>query len=147
MEPVRNGTYMITRTRDDLLTLEGGSSEPKSPVVVLPPTGNPGEQEWQVEQLGNGTCTLRNLRSETYLSFDGAPEVNNEVVGYPEPRPWELRQSERPDAFHVVVPGGKVDGEELALDLSVLDIFPPRVALRPLAVSDQDQAWTFQLME
>ncbi|MFD7472182.1 hypothetical protein ACFV8Z_08275 [Streptomyces sp. NPDC059837] len=40
-----------------------------------------------------------------------------------------------------------VDGEELALDLSLLKIFPPRIALRPLDVDNQRQAWTFQLTE
>lgn len=147
MAPVPSGTYQITRPGEQLLTMEGGASEPKTPVVVLPPTGTPGEQEWQLEVLSNGNCTIRNLGSETYLSFDGEPEVNKPVVGYPEPREWALYQSAQPFAFHVVVPGGPVDGEELALDLSLLRIFPPRVALRPLEVQDQRQAWRLQFME
>ncbi|WP_405922311.1 RICIN domain-containing protein [Streptomyces sp. NBC_00868] len=147
MASVPNGTYMITRPPEQLLTMEGGASEPKTPVVLLPPTGNPGEQEWQVEVLSNGNCTIRNLRSETYLSYDGDPEMNKPVVGFPEPREWALYQSARPQTFHVVVPGGPVEGVELALDLSLLRIFPPRIALRPLEVGDQRQAWTFQFME
>lgn len=147
MAPVPNGVYTITRPPEQLLTMEGGASEPKTPVVLLPPTGTPGEQEWQLEELGNGNCTIRNLRSETYLSYDGDPEMNKPVVGYPEPREWALYQSAQPHAFHVVVPGGPVDGAELALDLSLLRIFPPRMALRPLDVSDRRQAWTFQFME
>lgn len=138
---------MITRPPDQMLTLEEGAAEPKTPVVLLPPTGNPGEQEWQLEDLSNGTCTIRNLRSETYLSYDGDPEVNKPVVGFPEPREWTLYQSAEPHTFHVVVPGGPVDGVELALDLSLLRIFPPRIALRPLDVNDQRQAWTFRFME
>ncbi|WP_371572273.1 hypothetical protein [Streptomyces sp. NBC_01314] len=147
MAPVPNGLYMIIRPGEQMLTMEGGSSEPKTPVVLLPPTGNPGEQEWQLEVLSNGNYTIRNLRSETYLSFDGAPEMNKPVVGYPEPREWALYQSAQPHTFHVVVPGGPVEGAELALDLSLLRIFPPRIALRPLDVSNQRQAWTFQFME
>ncbi|MGW2050899.1 hypothetical protein ACWCPF_37880, partial [Streptomyces sp. NPDC001858] len=85
MAPVPNGVYMIARPGEQLLTMLEGSSQPKTPVVLLPPTGNPGEQEWQLEVLSNGNCTIRNLRSETYLSFDGAPETNKPVVGYPEP--------------------------------------------------------------
>ncbi|MFJ9949696.1 hypothetical protein [Kitasatospora sp. NPDC091207] len=47
----------------------------------------------------------------------------------------------------MVVPGGPIDGVELALDLSLLRIFPPRLALRPLAVNDQRQAWKFEFHE
>ncbi|MFG2987396.1 hypothetical protein ACGFYQ_40295 [Streptomyces sp. NPDC048258] len=147
MASVPNGTYTIARPGEQLLTMDGGSSEPKTPVVLLPPTGTPGEQEWQLEVLSNGNCTIRNLRSETYLSFDGDPEMNKPVVGFPEPREWALYQSTQPHTFHVVVPGGPIDGQELGLDLSLLNIFPPRIALRPLDVDDQDQAWTFQFME
>ncbi len=147
MAPVPNGTYTITRPPEQLLTLLDGASEPKTPVVLLPPTGNPGEQEWQLERLDNGNYTIRNLRSETHVSYDGDPEMNKPVVGYPEPREWALYQSAQPHAFHVVVPGGPVDGEEWAMDLSLLRIFPPRIALRPLDVANQDQAWTFQFME
>ncbi|MFJ3519868.1 RICIN domain-containing protein [Streptomyces sp. NPDC090131] len=147
MAPVPNGAYMITRPGEQLLTMEGGSSEPKTPVVLLPPTGNPGEQEWQLKELSNGNYTIRNIRSGTYLSFDSDPEPNKPVVGFPEPREWALYQSAQPHTFHVVVPGGPVSGTELALDLSLLRIFPPRTALRPLDPSNQRQAWTFQFME
>ena len=145
--PVPNGTYAITRPGEQMLTMEGGSSEPKTPVVLLPPTGNPGEQEWQLEKLGNGNCTMRNLRSGTYLSFDSDPEANKPVAGFPEAREWALYQSAQPGIFHIVVPGGPVDGQELALDLSLLRIFPPRLALRPLDVGNARQAWMFQPME
>ncbi|MFE9636792.1 hypothetical protein [Streptomyces sp. NPDC006463] len=147
MAPVPNGIYTITRPNEQLLTLLEGASEPKTPVVLLPPTGKPGEQEWQLERLSNGNFTIRNLRSETYVSYDGDPETNKPVVGYPEPREWALYQSAEPHTFHVVVPGGPIDGVELALDLSLLRIFPPRIALRPLDVSDRSQAWTFEFME
>ncbi|GAA2625750.1 hypothetical protein GCM10010425_22910 [Streptomyces spororaveus] len=110
MAPVPNGTYTITRPPEQLLTMLEGAPEPKTPVVLLPPTGNPGEQEWQLEKLSNGNYTIRNLRSETYLSYDGDPETNKPVVGYPEPREWALYQSEEPHTFRVVVPGGPVDG-------------------------------------
>jgi hypothetical protein len=138
---------MVARPGEQLLTLEGGASEPKTPVVLLPPTGNPGEQDWQLEGLSNGNCTIRNLRSGTYLAFDGDPEANKPVVGFPEPREWALYQSEQPRTFHLVVPGGPIDGAELAVDLSPLRIFPPRIALRPLDVNDLRQAWTFEFME
>lgn len=147
MAPVPSGPYQITRPGEQLLTLEDGSSEPKTPVVLLPPTGTPGEQEWQVEVLGNGNVTIRNLRGGTYLAFDGDAEVNKPVAGFPEAREWALYQSAEPFTFHVVVPGGPVDGVELALDLGLLRIFPPRIALRPLDVNEHRQAWRFQFTE
>ncbi|GGO93122.1 RICIN domain-containing protein [Wenjunlia tyrosinilytica] len=147
MAPVPNGLYTIARPGEQLLTLEGGSAEPKTPALLLPPTGSPGEQEWSLEGLTNGNCTIRNLKSGTYLGFDGDPEVNKPVGGFTEPCEWALYQSSQPRTFHLVVPGGPVDGEELAVDLSLLRIFPPRIALRPLDVANARQAWMFQFVE
>lgn len=147
LNSVPNGTWVITRPGEQMLTMEGGVSEPKTPVVLLPPTGSPGEQEWQLENLGNGNCVMRNVSSGTYLSFDTDPEVNKPVAGFPEAREWVLYQGERPHAFHIVVPGGPVDGYELALDLGLLRIFPPRLALRPLEIGNARQAWMFQPVE
>lgn len=147
MAPVPNGVYALTRQNEQLLTLPDGSSSPGTPAVLLPPTGNPGEQEWEVQGVSNGNVTIRNLRGGTYLGFDGDPKPNSMVEGRPEAREWVLYQSGEPFAFHVVVPGGPVDGEELTLDLSLLRIFPPRLALRPLDSGDMRQAWKFEYHE
>ncbi|WP_131766792.1 RICIN domain-containing protein [Candidatus Protofrankia californiensis] len=147
MASVPNGPYAIARLGENLLTLEGGSSRPGSPVVILPPTGNPGEQEWALQALDNGSYTIRNLTSGTYLGFEGDPYVNKPIAGYPDPREWSLYPSPEASAFHIVVPGGPVDGEELAVDFSLLRIFPPRSALRPLDAGIPGQAWTFQPIE
>ncbi|MEU9110510.1 hypothetical protein AB0D04_01615 [Streptomyces sp. NPDC048483] len=115
--------------------------------MLLPPNGNPGDQEWEVQSASNGNCTIRNLRSGTYVGYNGDPQPNMQVAGYGEPREWVLQQSAEPFSFHIVVPGGPVDGQELALDLSLLRIFPPRIAVRPLEVNDQRQAWYFEFHE
>ncbi len=147
MAPVPNGVYAISRPNEQLLTLLGGAREPGAQVVVLPPTGNPGEQEWQVEGLSNGNVTIRNLRSGTYLGYDGAPEKMKLLGGFEEPREWALRQSSEPFTFHIVVPGGPVEGTELAADLSLLLVFPPLTALMPLEGGNVGQAWRFQFHE
>jgi hypothetical protein len=49
--------------------------------------------------------------------------------------------------FHVVVPGGPVDGLELAADLGLLRIFPPMTALHPLDSENLDQALRFEFHE
>lgn len=144
MAPVPNGVYAITRPYENLLTLLGGSEQPGAQAVILPPNGNPGEQEWEVAALDNGNVTIRNLRSQTYLGYHGDPDPNEILGGYAEPREWRLQQSAEPYTFHVVVPGGPVDGSELAADLSLLRIFPPLTALRPLDVNDVRQAWRFE---
>ncbi|MFE3110066.1 hypothetical protein ACFXKJ_26165 [Kitasatospora indigofera] len=141
--PIPNGPYGIAKRGEQLLTL----NDSKAPAVVLPPTGQPGEQEWHVESLSNGNVTIRNLRHETYLSFDGVPEINKMLRGSSQATEWQLRQSAEPQTFHVVVPGGPVDGVELAVDLSLLRIFPPMTALRPLEPERLDQAWRFEFHE
>ncbi|MEV6973786.1 hypothetical protein [Kitasatospora sp. NPDC093806] len=143
MAPVHDGVYAIAKPNEQLLTLQ----EAKDFVVVLPPTGEPGEQEWEVTSRDDGYVVIKSLRHGAYVGLDGPPEVNQLVRGVEEPFEWSLYQSAEPFTFHVVVPGGPVDGEELALDFSVLNIFPPRTALRPLDVRDQTQAWSFQFHE
>ncbi|MFJ2780994.1 MULTISPECIES: hypothetical protein [unclassified Kitasatospora] len=143
MAPVPNGVYAIARPGEQLLTLQG----PKDNVILLPPTGEPGEQEWQVDGLDNGNVHIRNLRQQSYLGYEGPPRVNTQVQGVPEPKEWALYQSSEPSTFFVVVPGGPVEGVELAVDLSLLKIIPHRIALRPLEVGDQGQAWRFEFHE
>lgn len=116
-------------------------------MVVLPPTGQPGHQEWQVEALSNGNITVKNLQYGTYVSYDGVPEVNKMLRGSSQATEWRLQQSVEPRTFHLVVPGGPVDGVELAVDLSLLRIFPPMTALRPLEPGDVRQAWRFEFHE
>jgi len=141
--PIPNGVYALTKFHEQLITL----MEPKDLAVLLPPTGSPGEQEWEVEGRSDGTILIKNRRHGTYLTYDNDPDANEMIMGSIEPRPWAIYQAAQPFAFHIVVPGGPIDGHELALDISLLRIFPPRLALRPLDVNDQRQAWSFEHRE
>ncbi|MEU3600007.1 hypothetical protein ABZ714_14985 [Streptomyces sp. NPDC006798] len=141
--PVLDGVYGISRPEEELLTL----LEPRDSVVVLQPGGQPGDQEWQARTLPNGNVTLRNLRWNTYAGYEGDPRRGRFVVGTDRPVEWSLRQSAERYTFHVVVPGGPVDGAELAIDLSPLLIFPPRTALETLRPHDVRQAWRFHFHE
>ncbi|WP_328412197.1 hypothetical protein [Nocardia sp. NBC_00403] len=140
------GVYSISRSGNRLLTFEHGA-EKGSPAVLLPPTGQPGIQEWEVRIDSNGNVTIRNLQSQTYLGYEADPQLNMPVGSYPEPREWALYQSAEPFTFHVVVPGGPIEGRELTLDESLLRIYPPRIALRPLDVHDLRQPWRFEFHE
>ncbi|MBP0452598.1 MULTISPECIES: hypothetical protein [unclassified Kitasatospora] len=142
MALVPNGIFGIRKPNEQLLTLPGA----KEPLVLIPPAdGEVEAQSWEVEELENGNVLLRNQRHRTFAGYEGYPQENTEVVGSSEPREWQLRPAGHPDVFkfYVVVPGGPVDGTELALDISVLDIFPTRIALRPLDVRNQEQSWDF----
>ncbi|WP_441247707.1 hypothetical protein [Kitasatospora sp. McL0602] len=143
MASVPNGVYAITKRNEQMITL----IDPKDLATLLPPTGESGQQEWQVEGRADGNVTIKNLAHGTYLTYDSDPNVNEMIMGSTEPRPWALYQAAEPFAFHVVVPGGPIEGDELALDLSLLRIFPPRLALRPLEVNDQRQVWRFESHE
>ena len=56
MAPIPTGPYGIAKRHEQYLTLQ----DEKAPAVVLPPTGQPGEQEWHVESLSNGNVTIKN---------------------------------------------------------------------------------------
>ncbi|MFB6889102.1 hypothetical protein ACFCX4_07275 [Kitasatospora sp. NPDC056327] len=143
MAPVHDGVYAIAKPDDQLLTLQAAEEF----VVLLTPAGEPGEQEWEVSGLDDGNVVIRNLRHGGYVGPNGPVEEDQQIRGTAEPFAWALRRAAERFTFHVVVPGGPVDGHELALDLSVLDIFPQRTALRPLDVTDQQQAWHLRFHE
>ncbi|BAW08658.1 conserved hypothetical protein [Nocardia seriolae] len=115
--------------------------------MLLPPTGNPGEQEFTLEELANGNVSLRNVKNMGFLGTEGDLGVNMPVLATGKQCEWALYQASQPFTFHIVVPGGPVDGVELALDNSLLRIYPPRLALRPLDVNNPYQAWRFQFHE
>ncbi|MFJ8335546.1 hypothetical protein [Streptomyces sp. NPDC094437] len=137
--PLRPGIYALTRPHDQFLSLEGGREH----VVLLPSVGLPGVQEWQVQARSDGTVTLKNVRHGTYIGYEDKPRANQLIVAGDMPKAWALRLGAEPSAFHVVVPGGPVGGSELALDLSLLMLYPPRTALRPYRRTDQRQTWRF----
>ncbi|MRH89637.1 hypothetical protein GFY24_19680 [Nocardia sp. SYP-A9097] len=145
MAQIPVGVYAISRPNEQLITVL--DNELPTMAMALPPTGQPGEQEWVVEEQPNGNVTLRNLRNMGYLGVDDDPQVNLPVLGLGKQWEWALYQSAMPFAFHIVVPGGPIDGTELALDFSLLRIYPPRLALRPLDVNNPWQAWRFQFHE
>ncbi|MEU2366736.1 hypothetical protein ABZ616_39330 [Streptomyces noursei] len=114
----------------------------KDAMVIVMSEGDEKGRRWVLEPTDHGTCTLRNQKTGTYLTFEGEPHVNKPgCTG--DAREWELRAFSGPlmGNFHLVVPGGQVEGEELVFDASALRIFPPQTALRPIRPSDMAQTW------
>jgi hypothetical protein len=143
--PIRRtgSVYTIAKPRERLLTLEREAG----PAVVLRAADKPGQQQWEMLPAPNGTVFLRNIGEGTYLGYEGAPHINKLVAGRPDPVGWELRDGVESGTYHVVVPGDPVDGVELALDLGLLLVYPPRTALRPLEDGSGRQAWAFTARE
>lgn len=115
----------------------------EGPVVVLPPESQE-EQKWFVRPVDKKTALIETAEnSRRYLSFDGEATVNSQIDALAEqPREWEIRNTTNPDHSFIVLPG-LVNDEELAVDFSLLRIYPPRLALRPLDPTSKTQIWTF----
>jgi hypothetical protein len=50
-------------------------------------------KKWEVLVLPNDHVTIRNLQSNTYLSYSGSPVLDKEIGGYPDQREWVLYTS------------------------------------------------------
>ncbi|MET9343016.1 hypothetical protein ACWDLG_24420 [Nonomuraea sp. NPDC003727] len=134
MAVISDGIYKIEFTPEQQLTaLE---PRPGGHLCLLPPDSGYG-QTWQVSSDGNGSHTIRATDSELYVSFDGDPDMHELALVLPEARPWRLAPAAEPDTFVISVPA-----TPMRLGLSLLRIFPPRVALAP-DFGDPYQAWTF----
>ncbi|KAH7337224.1 hypothetical protein B0J17DRAFT_458011 [Rhizoctonia solani] len=131
-----SGPYQIRQPKDDLLTLQ--DSFVGSPVSILQPTGNPGEQEWHLQNEGD-SVTIKNIRHNLYAGVQDEDQPGSPVVGVPEPFRWKLRDAE-PFKYFIYVdsPVGP-----LYLDISPHEIFPPRAALSP----NPGKPWILQFLE
>ncbi|MFG2677289.1 hypothetical protein [Streptomyces sp. NPDC048445] len=113
---------------------------PGSLLIILS-DGDEEGRKWELEQTDHGTCTFRNQTSGTHLNFDGDPHVNK-AGRSGNPREWQLRPHPGlAGSFHLVLPGGPVGKDELVFDASLLRVFPPQSALRPIRPQDIAQTW------
>ncbi|GAA5185371.1 hypothetical protein GCM10023322_29190 [Rugosimonospora acidiphila] len=137
MAPVPDGLYQIGFPGAQLLTLPLETDQPGMPVLLLPPAGERDTQVWEIRAADGGNCTIRGKSSELYLGFDGEPDMQELVVGYSEPRQWQIDPGAEPGTYTVGVPDTK-----FRLGRSLLRVYPPRVALLP-SMGDQFEAWFF----
>ncbi|KAG9096269.1 hypothetical protein FS749_008802 [Ceratobasidium sp. UAMH 11750] len=140
MAHIPSGPYIISTLRGEPQSLTSEGSEPGAPVVLLPPTGVPGQQEWHVEQGSNGAITLRNVKSGKYAGYEGEPQENALIVAVDTPTEFVPRPGSERNVYKLEVPGTG----DLGLGLSLLKVFPQRAALRPF---DQVPEWHFQFLE
>ncbi|MER5326960.1 hypothetical protein [Streptosporangium roseum] len=134
MTVISDGAYRIHFTPEQLLTTS--DTAPGVHIHLWPPDPDL-TQTWQVRSIDDGTHTIRAADSQLYLSFDGDPDMHVLALGKTEARSWKLRPGKEYDSFAITVPD-----TDMRLGLSLLKIYPPRVALAP-NYGDPYQAWTF----
>jgi len=134
-----NGAYKITNRTGPLLSLTG----PDNPVVVWPEKG---ATLWMVTQEPEGTAFISVVGSQSSLGYYGSA-VDLQALTVGPAVEWELRESTEESHFYLVVPGGPIDGNELVVDLSPLQKFPPQAVLRPIRPDDLSQTWYFEPSE
>ncbi|KAF8598455.1 hypothetical protein BDV93DRAFT_526729 [Ceratobasidium sp. AG-I] len=110
-----------------------------TPLIIVGPTGNPGEQQWEIEQTSESTVVIRNLKHDMYIGFRGEPQSMTSVVPSEQPFEFKLEPARGRYNFRLYVEG---KGERLYLDTSTLRMYPPQSALLP---SGQAKApWSFR---
>ncbi|MER5755151.1 hypothetical protein [Streptomyces sp. NPDC002088] len=130
-----NGLYQIAFTQEQLLTAI--ELRPGAPLVILPPDGDLA-QTWQVSSNGNGGHTISLPGTPSQVSYDGEPDMHELAILEPAPREWTLLPGAERDTYFISVPNAP-----MRLGMSLLRIYPPRVALAP-EYGDPYQAWTFR---
>jgi hypothetical protein len=135
-----DGIYRIAFTHEQYLT--ASDNQPGTPLLLLPPGQTPGEQRWRIERNGDA-CAIRAAELSLYVGFDGDPDMHEMAILQPRPRLWRLEPGGESDTYSIGVPD---TDPQLRLGMSLLRIFPPRVALAP-AYGDMYQAWTLQKAE
>ncbi|KDQ12668.1 carbohydrate-binding module family 13 protein [Botryobasidium botryosum FD-172 SS1] len=144
MSQIPNVLYHIQKPGGSFIAFLGAAEG--APAVLLP-ASSPKDQEWRAQRSPDGGYTFKNAQTGKFLGFKGPPHVNEPIIATDEPKGWELRQSNEPSTFFLVVPGGPVDGDELIVDLSTILIEPPRLALRPWHSDNNTAAWQLQPSE
>ncbi|KAG8694467.1 hypothetical protein FRC08_008472 [Ceratobasidium sp. 394] len=84
-----NTPCTISQRNESLLTMEDEGMGLN--VIIVSPTGNPGEQEWTVEHQSENTITIRNVRHGKYIGV-GEIEMNSRVVATSDPFQWTLEE-------------------------------------------------------
>ncbi|MFF3940083.1 hypothetical protein [Streptomyces phaeofaciens] len=130
-----DGLYQIIFTDQQFLTAP--EPRPGAPLMLLPPDGGL-TQTWELRSDGNGSHTIGVPDAREQVSYEGDPDMHELAVLLPQPRIWNLIPGKEPGTYAIGVPDA-----ELRLGMSLLRIYPPRVALAP-DFGEKFQAWRFR---
>ncbi|KAG0282972.1 hypothetical protein BGZ96_012665 [Linnemannia gamsii] len=133
------GLYQVELGQLLLTDIDG---EPNEIAHLTPKDGSPA-QLWRLAHEEEDRFTLRNEKSDLYLSFHGDPEPNKFLTVSRKPSSW--KGSRAGDRLFIETVE-KFDGERLVADISPIRIWPPRVSLA-WPRKTPDQAWYFHLVD
>ncbi|KAG8722542.1 hypothetical protein FRC09_006118 [Ceratobasidium sp. 395] len=140
-----DGPYAIIKSPppnspEQYLTQEGNES--RAPILILPPSGAPGQHDWLVSRGELGGITLRNIQSGKFVGYNGSPDENKRVVAVDHPTEFTPMPGQGPNSILLGVP----ESNNLVIDQPLTKDFPPQAVL---AQHDpqRDQEWRFEPQE
>ncbi|KAG0284796.1 hypothetical protein BGZ96_010872, partial [Linnemannia gamsii] len=133
------GLYQVELGQLLLTDIDG---EPNKIAHLKPEDGSPA-QLWRLAHEEEGRFTLRNEKSDLYLSFHGDPEPNKLLTVSRKPSSWKASRAGDRLFIESV---DRYEGEHLLVDVSHLLVWPPRVVLQWPRKTD-DQTWSFRRVD
>ncbi|KAG8705908.1 hypothetical protein FRC09_002696 [Ceratobasidium sp. 395] len=132
---------IVTQPNENLLTMEDGNDG--TPLIIVPATGNPGEQEWVIEHdESENTVVIRNLKHDKYIGVK-EPYSNASVLATSTPYKFNLEDAGDQNTYNVYTKG---ESENMYLSMSMLRMYPPQVALLERRLAG-DKPWTFRFLD
>ncbi|GAA3164427.1 MULTISPECIES: RICIN domain-containing protein [Streptomyces] len=131
--PLADGVYTLGQ-RGQRVTQPAPDAD--AHVTLEPPAAQPNAQRWEVRCDDGGDCTLRNVRSGTFLGHRGGPGAHEPAVARTAPAAWHLDPAGAPGTYRLLA----AEDRNYALDISPLLIYPPRLDLNK-AGGNSSQVW------
>jgi hypothetical protein len=131
----RPGHYKISKGG---ISLKAYSAEHGSRVVSVFNESS----TWKIETIDETRVVIKEKTTGLFLSYeDGAVDEPMLIISKDGPCEWEIRQNPHPERFHIAVPGGPFNGEELCVHISSMTLYPPQAALRPYSSTTDAKSW------
>ncbi|KAF9399760.1 hypothetical protein BGX21_005670, partial [Mortierella sp. AD011] len=139
MATFENGIYHITRGPSQYLTTSG------SQAIFGDPGLDDGVEKWELTTNDDGTVSLRDVRSRHFLSLDDTENIQfHQSVRLGEKEyHWRLSEASNDGEVYIHAVGRSEDGGDYVIDLGMLRIFPPRLALMRKDQANGYQGWSF----
>ncbi|CAE6472773.1 unnamed protein product [Rhizoctonia solani] len=138
MIPLNPGPYQISQPNQNFLTM--GDQIVGDPLTLVPPSDNPGEQEWHLDIRFGDSVTLKNLKSGRYVGVRGEPKEGSEIVVNPGPFQLKLEATEQRNSCFIYV---ESNDQRLYINPSPVKLESRRCVLTPRP----EEPWQFAFME
>ncbi|KAF9347159.1 hypothetical protein BGX26_001337 [Mortierella sp. AD094] len=143
MTTFENGIYNITRDGNQSLTTFGNQSS--SAAILGEPSFAEGVEKWELTRNDDGTVSLRDVKSQLFLSLDDVDNIRYHQTVQLDEREYRWRLTEGPKEGEVYIQpvGQSEDGEDFIIDQGMLCIYPPRMTLMLKDERNEYQGWSF----